>query len=591
MMRFILKICWVWLAVALLAGAAGAANFSASLDRDTIALGERATLSLVFEDGQPQNDPVISVPGLQTVNTRKDRSYSFVNGQMSSVLTFTYTVVPQRTGKFVIPAITATVGGQRLSGPVLQLTVEKPSPPAATDGGDQIAFLKLSLPSEKLYVGQTVVAQLQIYLRNDVLRASQPQFTGTPMDGFTLGKNGGGSQTQTQIGNHIYNITPISLALTVVKSGALTLGPFTANMTLLLNSPNRNSDPFQQFFNQGEQRPVSLTTETLHITGLPLPLAGQPTNFTGAVGDFTLSSSVGPTNVASGDPVTVRVQISGHGSLDAIALPDQSGLGGFKIFPPTVKTELGGQLGLDGTKTFEEIVTPQNAEVREWPQFSFAFFNPEDGKYHTLTQPAVPLTVKAVSATTLPPLAKNVAPPENQTPADILPLKQNLGTLTHVPAGRDFEPLIAKPVFLAAQTLPVLAFLAALIWRRRTDNLANNPRLRRKLAVAQLMQTGLSELKKHAAENKPDEFFALLFRLLQEQLGERLDCPASAITENVVEEHPVLRGVSPAAQAELRELFQLCNQARYAPVRGVSELNSVAQKFEKTIRELQEVKA
>jgi hypothetical protein len=41
----------------------------------------------------------------------------------------------------------------------------------------------------------------------------------------------------------------------------------------------------------------------------------------------------------------------------------------------------------------------------------------------------------------------------------------------------------------------------------------------------------------------------------------------------------------------LRELFQLCNQARYAPVRGTSELNSVAAQFGKTIAGLQEVKA
>jgi hypothetical protein len=41
----------------------------------------------------------------------------------------------------------------------------------------------------------------------------------------------------------------------------------------------------------------------------------------------------------------------------------------------------------------------------------------------------------------------------------------------------------------------------------------------------------------------------------------------------------------------LRELFQLCNQARYAPVRGTGELNSVAAQFAKTIAGLREVKA
>jgi hypothetical protein len=101
----------------------------------------------------------------------------------------------------------------------------------------------------------------------------------------------------------------------------------------------------------------------------------------------------------------------------------------------------------------------------------------------------------------------------------------------------------------------------------------------------------LNDLKKFAAANQPDEFFALLFRLLQEQLGERLDCPASAITENVVEENSILRRASETTRTDLRELFQLCNQARYAPVRGASELNSVAARLEQTLGELQEVKA
>jgi hypothetical protein len=38
-------------------------------------------------------------------------------------------------------------------------------------------------------------------------------------------------------------------------------------------------------------------------------------------------------------------------------------------------------------------------------------------------------------------------------------------------------------------------------------------------------------------------------------------------------------------------LFQLCNQARYAPVRGSSELNSLAVRCEKIFAGLQEVKS
>jgi len=151
-------------------------------------------------------------------------------------------------------------------------------------------------------------------------------------------------------------------------------------------------------------------------------------------------------------------------------------------------------------------------------------------------------------------------------------------------------PLLAQPGFLALQTLPVLAFLAAFIWRRHQDNLANNPRLRRQRQVAQLVRDGLVELRQFAAANDSEQFFAALFRLLQEQLGERLDCPASAITESVVDDRLGALVVPPATLAGLRELFQLCNQARYAPVRDPQELAAVAGKFETVTRELQSLK-
>ena len=94
-----------------------------------------------------------------------------------------------------------------------------------------------------------------------------------------------------------------------------------------------------------------------------------------------------------------------------------------------------------------------------------------------------------------------------------------------------------------------------------------------------------------AAENNSDDFFATLFRLLQEQLGERLDCPASAITEAVIEERLRPRGVPEATLAALRELFQTCNLARYAPIKTSQELAALIPKLEAELRDLQNIKA
>ena len=587
-----LKSLLIVFAVALLAPLAQAASFTASLDRDTISLGESATLSLTFEGGQSRNLPKPSVSGLRFDQNGSSQNFSIVNGAMSSTITVTYSVTPQREGEFTIPALTAVVNGQQVSTEPLKLIVTKASAPApeAVNSGSEVAFLKLVFPKGKYYAGECAVGRLELYLRDDVQNFGGFQMTSSPADGLNTGKlmELPNQRRRVQVGNRSYTVIPLAFPVTAVKTGTLTAGPFTASVVVVLPSQERGGDPFfRQFLNQGEQKRITLASETVTIESLPLPEANKPANFTGAVGQFDLAASVGPTAVTVGDPITVRVQISGHGALDALTLPSLDTWQNFKTYPPTTKLETTDRFGLQGTKTFEEIVSPLSTDVHEVPPLMFSYFDPEDGRYHTLTNAAVPLTVKAAGATPMPAVAAARNPaPENQAPQDILPIKEKLGTLSQIGT-----PLVTRPVFLAVQSVPVLAFLATFIWRKRADNLANNPRLRRRLAVAQIVAGGLIELKQHAAANDPDKFFATLVRLLQEQLGERLDCPASAITENVVDEHTLLRGAPAATRDALHEQFQLCNQARYAPVRGTSELNSVAAQFEQLIGELKELKA
>jgi hypothetical protein len=591
MMRVIFKMWLMLAAVVLACGGAGAASFTAALDRDSMVLGESANLSLSFEGGQPRNVPEIDVPGLDFTQTGTSQSVNIVNSEMSTTVTVNFTVTARQAGNFTIPALTANVNGQQLSAAPLKITVTRASAPSTADmnSGNEVAFMKLSMPQTRFYVGQPVVAQLQIYLRDDVQNLIGFQLNNLNMDGFNPGKTVDllNDRHRAQVGNRVYNVIPLALPLTPLKSGRFALGPFTATAAIVVASQDQGGDPFiRSFFNQGQQKQVTLATEPVNVESLPLPDAGKPADFTGAIGDFTMSASVGPTNLTVGDPITVHVQISGTGLLGGVTLPFQSTWQNFKTYPPTSKTDTTDPYGFQGTKTFEQIISPENADVHEVPPFSFSFFNPDDARYHTLTQAAVSLKVQAAGATPMPILAVNkTATPESQTPQDILPLRENLGTAQTIGT-----PLVARPAFLALQSIPLIAFVAAFVWRKRTDSLANNPRLRRRRAVAQLISGGLADLKKFAAENKSDEFFALLFRLMQEQLGERLDCPATAITGPAVDGRLARLGAAPATLESLDELFQLCDQARYAPVRGTSELNSLAERFEKVVSELQALK-
>ena len=565
--------------------AARAANFTASLDRDNLQLGESATLSLTFEGGQPKSVPAPDVPGLEIVNAGNSTSFSFNNGQMNSSVVVSYSVTPQQAGSFTIPAMTAEIGGQQFATPPLKLTVSKPGAPsvAQINSGSQLAFMRVVLPEKNVYPGEVIPAVVQLFFRDDVQHEQGLQFTAMPADGFTTGKMVLGEQQQAQVGNRTYRVIPISVVVTPLRPGTLTFGPISASITIVTGA--QSFGPFGGLFG-GEERQITLASDPVTVQSLPLPSQNVPPTFNGAIGDYTMAVSAGPTNLAVGDPITIRAQISGHGTLDGLTLPPQSGWNDFKIFSPTSKLQLSDELGDQGTKTFEEIVTPQNASIHELPAFAFSFFNPDDGNYHTLTYPATPLVVSSVGATPLPTIAATKQPSnENQPPQDIVPIRENLGA--PVQAG---SPLITRPAFLALQAVPVLAFLSALVWRRRTDNLANNPRLRRHRAVAQLIAGGIEDLNRFAAENKSDEFFATLFRLLQEQLGERLDCPAFSITEADVDDRLVRLDATPETLNALRELFQACNQARYARVQTSQELSALAVKFKTAVGELQNLK-
>ena len=279
-------------AACLLVSKGQAAGFTASLDRDTITLGEQATLSLKFDGIQPQDAPGIpDIPGLQFQYVGPSSSFSFINGQTSSSITYNYIVAPQRDGEFTIPGMRVDVNGQQFASSPLKLSVSKVNAPsvAVVNSGSEVAFLKFEFPQKKIYVGESEIGQIELYLRDDVQNFGNFQLTATPTDGFTSGKIAElqNQRHRVQVGNHVYTIIPLAVPLTAVRTGDLTLGPFTASLVVVLPSQNDGGDPFfRQFFNQGEQKQVTLASDPVSVESLPLPEQNKPANFTGAIGNF-----------------------------------------------------------------------------------------------------------------------------------------------------------------------------------------------------------------------------------------------------------------------------------------------------------------
>ncbi|MBI3853369.1 MAG: protein BatD [Verrucomicrobia bacterium] len=562
-----------------------AAKFTATLDRDTTRVGESVTLSLNFEEGSPKAAPNLPpLPNLNVTSVGESSQYTIANGQTTASRSFNFSLTPTQPGNITIPALRIEVDGKILTSQPLTLRVLKNEAPANPDATlTNLAFVRLVVPKNEVYLGEPFPVEIQLYYQN-VQNVRMPQLHA---EGFSLGKSTEPTQTRTQVGNFIYNLVVFKMSATAAKAGTLTLGPVECSLTVLVPMNNqRQRDLFGFFGNNMQAYPTTLVSEPQTMRVLPLPTEKVPDNFNGAVGEFALSVSAGPTNVAVGDPITLKVQITGRGAMDALSLPDQPQWREFKIYPPTSTVTNRDPLGLSGVKTFEQVLIPQNHEIKFLPPLEFSFFDPNRKSYRTLTNAGIPLIVGyAASTSAQPSILASAAPAASPPTSDIVHIKARMDTLGLVSA-----PLVQQTWFLTLQSVPVLVWLSLLVMRKRNEALANNPKLRRQREVARRIQTGLQELHNQANAQQSEDFFATLFRLLQEQLGERLDLPASAITEAVIDERLRGRTVPEQTLTELHELFQTCNQARYAPQKTSRELASLVPRVESILRELQSLK-
>jgi hypothetical protein len=192
------------------------------------------------------------------------------------------------------------VGGSLITSQQLKLKVLKSGEQGGDAGGPgQIAFLQMILPKKEVYVGEAFPVQIDLYAQTGNL-IQPPQLK---TEGMTVGKLVEAGKIQVQTNNAAYVRVTYLLPVTVIKTGDLKLQAGDCIVDIQFRRrTQRNRDPFFDFgelFGDGrETRRFTLSSDpqTLHV--LPLPTQNRPANFSGAVGSFTMSTQVSPTNVA-----------------------------------------------------------------------------------------------------------------------------------------------------------------------------------------------------------------------------------------------------------------------------------------------------
>jgi BatD DUF11 like domain len=586
----------VFVAVALAQFArADSPSVTAVLSNSETVVGETVELQIkVTGPGDAQPPEEISIDGLEIHATGQSRQFEMRNFSTSSSVTYTYTVLPLRAGRFTIPSQTVHAGGRVIRTPQLVLNVaDSPGQPTTTrpNRGAQsqgttardLVFAELIVPKKTAYVGEIVPVQIRMgfdpRLRPSLIEP--PEITG---QGFTSQKLQQSGQTSETVNGRPYEVVTYKSAIAAARAGKFEIGPVTAKAQIIV--PRRRppprartrspfdlfdlddpfSDPFfsNPFAQIGERRDVEIRSQPVQLDVKPLP-PNAPPSFSGAIGNFAMATDAKPKSVQAGDPITVTTSIAGRGNFDRVNAPVIEDERGWHKYPPSSKFKQDDEVGISGTKTFETVLSP-NENKQALPVLAFSYFDPAKEQYVTLRSEPIAITVQGGAAASQNIAASQPAPAPTgrpptaamatSKPQDILYQLTDRGRTTE-----SFAPIYTRRVFWAAQSIPLLALLSFSIWKIRRTKI-NNREARRVAALQHEAAELMHKLRRKDAT--PQEYYAEASRVVQVKAA--LASGSREVEPNMVDAETAADTfkLDDYSRDQLRRLFEQSDEWQYS---------------------------
>lgn len=257
---------------------------------------------------------------------------------------------------------------------------------------------------------------------------------------------------------------------------ALALAPGTAAARLRFAHTTRFEEDFVQGRVGVDRHEVTLESAPLTLRILPLPEAGQPEGFSGAVGQFTVRAETSAQQVDAGASFPLTLHIEGTGNLHAFAPPPLR-LPGFHA-RGSIDTKTAGR------RTITYDVAALQASTAGVPAIAFAFFDPTPpARYRTVTTTPLPLVVK--------PTASGPAP-EEASPR-LRPGVDDIFAVRRVRRGPMAATEASTPRLLLALLGPWGLALGLVLWQRASARRRQDPAGRRARAAAATFHARLTD--------------------------------------------------------------------------------------------------
>lgn len=578
-------LCVVLLLSATVAWADGKVSFEINTPL-MVQQGEPFRVEFVLENARPDegSEQLPTFEGFDvlagpTVSTGS--MHSVVNGVSSSKTTYTmtYALMANSAGNVTIDAASVEVDGKSYKTKPTTIEVVATSSGGATadEHGTSVQsqlakddiLLRLNLSRTSVYKGEPVRASLVIYTRANI--AGLEDFKFPSFDGFWSQELPLPNQASSRvnINDKIYESYILKeYLLYPQKSGEVVIDPTTLTAVAQIVVKNNRYDPF---FGRGAdvydvQRHLSTSAIRLDVKELP---EGAPASFTGAVGEFTLSSEVPAEQMTANSAATYIVRISGSGNLNFLQQPELALPSSFELYDVRRSEQINTTTsGLSGWKQFEYPFIVRSEGEYHIDGVAFSYFNPKSGEYVTLRGKDINLAIMPDKSGSTGAAAQvvTIGAKENvaELGSDIRFIKLGEPALRGVAA-----PLMMSQLYYivvaAIVLLAVLIYLAVYVHRQSNKNQvvvrnrrANKVAVQRFHAAARFMKDGQRK-----------EFFGEMSRALWGYISDKLNIPVANLAKESIREVLKRRGVSEDNARHFTDIITRCDEAQYSPAGSV----------------------
>lgn len=561
-------------------------QFEAKVSKNTLGLNERLRIDFTMNaDGDNFSPP--SFEGFRIVGGPSQQvSQSWINGRSSFNKSYSYFLLPTQKGTLTIRQATVEINGQIYKTNPIKINVtaavEQPRDPNDEPqvSADDAIHLVAEISKGNPYVNEPITVVYKLFFSYNIGITNWRELNKPKYNDF-WSQNIDIKQLVAEEGRYKgEKYRYIVLRKTVLypqKSGKLEIEPLSLDIDVQVPTNRRNI--FGQVQLVEDNKRVSAGSKT--ITVRPLPEAGKPESFSGAVGKFNFTVTPSKTNLKNGESLDLKVAVSGTGNLKLFTLPKPVVPSSIELYDPVHNEKIQTPLsGMNGQISDLYTIIPQFKGKYPIKPMSFSYFDLGSGRYKTITSPEIMINVLDGPSASENPVVANSGVPKVRVSAgeqfQFIKLKTNLTDIKQ-------DDFFGSTLFDVLMILPFLTIPMIVLFKKKkeaidADVYGNKIKMNNRLAKKYLSEAKLQI-------NNKEPFYIALEKAMHNFLKAKLHIETSEMSKDKIKEILTSKNVSLETVQSFIDLTENCELARYAPSSSVA----IQQDYDKAVNIISEL--